>query len=607
MIRMREIARLGRRNWKTLTLFEILFKALSVLIVVPLFWGAFNWLMKMRGYSYLTFENAARFFLNPVTIPVVLLILVALMAYTMIDIGAVIFTIDQSYQGHTVHLAQVVSFALRNAARAFRGHNIRMLLYVLVLLPFMNAGMASGILGSISVPEFIMEYIEEKKALLALVLIAFFLLLVLVLRWLYALHYFTLEGCDFSEAAARSARLGRGRHLRDAGTYLVMQLVCSTVLLAVLMLLTGLVTLAGQALSGIFVLRWMTAALLWFGIVAVLVIFSAMAVPMTYAVVSHLFYYRKAQKGEAVIPSQAPAYQVSEKTQKRHRRIFRVAAVLSGAACLGLCFLLCSGKINPGLEYMQTMEVTAHRGASALYPENTMAAFEGAAELGADWIELDVQQSRDGVIFVMHDTNFSRTCGVDKNSWETDWEEISRMDAGSWFAEKFKGEKVPLLSEVLTFAKKSGMKLNIELKPTGHETDFEKQVVDLILEAGMQERCVITSLKYEVIENTKAADPSIRTAYVLSLAYGDINELTASDCFSIEATSATETMVSRIHGAGKQLFVWTVDSQENMQKMIGLGVDNIITNDITLAKETIYESRYGSWISSYLAMFREAD
>ena len=605
MIQMKEIVSLSRTNWKTLTLFEILYKALSMLIVVPLFWGAFNLLMKLRGYSYLTFENAARFFLNPITVLVVLLILVALMAYTMIDIGAVIFTIDQSYQGKQVRLPQVVSYALKNAGRAFRLHNIRMLLFVLVLLPFMNAGMASGILGSLSIPEFIMEFITEKKVLLALVLIGFFLLLVLVLRWLYALHYFTLEECDFTEACARSASLGKGKHLKDAGTYAVMQIVFAAALTVVLAVLIGLVTLVGRVFGGVFVLQWMTSAALWFVIIAVLIIFSAMAVPLTYAVVSHLFYYRKEQKGEAVIPSKAPAYKASEKTLKRNRRIFRVVAAVSVAGCLGLCFLLCSGKINPGVEYVQTMEVTAHRGASVLYPENTMAAFEGAVELGADWIELDVQQSRDGEIFVMHDTNFSRTCGVDKNSWETDWEEISQMDAGSWFSDEFAGEKVPLLSEVLTFAKKSGIKLNIELKPTGYETDFEKQVVGLIVDAGMQEQCVITSLKYDVIENTKAADSSVRTAYVLSMAYGDINELTASDYFSIEATSATEAMVNRVHGAGKQLFVWTVDSQDNMKKMIELGVDNIITNDITLAKETIYESRYGNWIQGYLEMFGE--
>ena len=95
--------------------------------------------------------------------------------------------------------------------------------------------------------------------------------------------------------------------------------------------------------------------------------------------------------------------------------------------------------------------------------------------MGADWIELDVQQSKDGQIFVMHDANFMRTAGIDCNTWELTYNKISRLDAGSFFDIKFNGEKIPLLTETIAFAKDNHIKLNIELKPTGHEEKFEKQ------------------------------------------------------------------------------------------------------------------------------------
>ena len=91
-----------------------------------------------------------------------------------------------------------------------------------------------------------------------------------------------------------------------------------------------------------------------------------------------------------------------------------------------------------------------------------MRAFEGAREMGADWIELDVQQSRDGQIIVMHDTNFRRTAGVDANTWELTYEEILELDVGSFFDAAYAGEKVPLLSEAAQFAKENGIKLNKE-------------------------------------------------------------------------------------------------------------------------------------------------
>lgn len=138
---------------------------------------------------------------------------------------------------------------------------------------------------------------------------------------------------------------------------------------------------------------------------------------------------------------------------------------------------MASGNANFNIEYLHTTEVTAHRGASSVYPENTLRAFSGAVELGADWIELDVQQTRDGQIIVMHDTNLARTTGLRQDIWQTDYAQIAGLDAGSWFSEEFAGEPVPLLSDALSFAKEHDIRLNIELKPTGHETDFEQAVV----------------------------------------------------------------------------------------------------------------------------------
>lgn len=86
----------------------------------------------------------------------------------------------------------------------------------------------------------------------------------------------------------------------------------------------------------------------------------------------------------------------------------------------------------------------------------------------------------------------------------------------------------------------------------------------------------------------------------MSLAYGDINRLAAADHFSIEATSVTEKMVSDVHNAGKQLYAWTVNTEENINRMISLQVDNIITDDVTLAKECIYQSKTNNVITQYV-------
>ena len=149
------------------------------------------------------------------------------------------------------------------------------------------------------------------------------------------------------------------------------------------------------------------------------------------------------------------------------------------------------------------------------------------------------------------------------------------------------------------------MKLNIELKPTGHEKEFEKQVVEIIKEKDFSEDCVITSQVYKVLENVKKADERVKTVYVMSLAYGKITDLKYADNFSVEASSANKKLVNRVHKEGKELYVWTINSKENIEKMIELNVDNIITDNITLAKDTIYASKTSNVINEYVKLVRQ--
>lgn len=600
---MKQIRRLIDCNWKSLVGFELIYKLAAAIIFVPFIWGFFDLIMQVRGYYYLTLENIGDFLLNPFTILALLLIFVIATVGAMIDISAVIFILDQSAQGKKVHLQQIFKFSLKNAFRAWKPKNFMLVIVLLLFMPLANIGMASGLLSTISIPEFIMNHIEKNAALSALFAFSMLVITILMMRWMYAFHYFTLEGCSFKEARRRSASLIKRKRLRDFLYMLLTQLVFAVTYFVFVFLAIIIAVSVGKIFSGVFILKWFGTTAIWMVILFSFGIFAGLSVPVSYGCISVMYYRHKEDAGEYIIHSIAPEYNISEKRMRFIHRCNVLLGCIVVTVGLTLGFFLCSGRLNPNIEYVRTMEVTAHRGASAFYPENTMAAFEGAKELGADWIELDVQQSKDGKIIVMHDTNFKRTTGVDANTWELTYEEISKLDAGSFFGSEFAGEKIPLLSQVVAFAKENNMKLNIELKPTGHETDFEKNVVDVVKAAGIEKDCVITSQVYEVLENVKAYDSSITTVYVMTLAYGDINKLKAADHFSVEATNVTPGLISSVHREGKQLYVWTVNTRESIIKMAELNVDNIITDDIELAKKCIYESRYSNLLAEYIKLF----
>ena len=264
-----------------------------------------------------------------------------------------------------------------------------------------------------------------------------------------------------------------------------------------------------------------------------------------------------------------------------------------------------SGKYNPNIEFVKQMEVTAHRGASVKYPENTMIAFKGAYDMGADWIELDIQQTKDRKIVVSHDTNLKRVTGVNKNIIDMTYDEIKELDAGSFKDDEFEGERIPLLEDVLRFANDNPIRLNIELKPTGKEIDFEKDVVDLINKYNFKERCVLTSQVHDVLKNIKEYDSSIKTVYVMSLAVGDITKIEYADAFSVEASSINEKLVSKVHNSGKEIYGWTVNKELSIQHMIDMGVDNIITDNIELGKELVNTDNYSYLIKEFINFLRK--
>ncbi len=586
-------------NLKTLLGFEAIYKLSTTIVFVPLFLAIFQMITRISGHSYLTFENVFSFLLNPLTIIFLFMLIILLTFYALIDISTIIIILDSSYQKKKITIREAFGISLKKAKQVFQKKNILFPFLVLFLIPFLNMGISSSFISTISIPEFILDYISHNSLLSILYFIIIILLAGTLFRWLYVLHYFVLEDCNFKEASRRSTHLSHKNKIKDFASIIGVQLVMTIFYFLFVMLGIFIIMVLYKLFGGMNLFSDLSITIIWLLIAISFLGITLLSTPISYAIITALYYYRKKKLKEKIVH-----ITVSNKEKKlvRKRLTFLPYIVCPLVLISGTIFTynVANGKYNLKIEYVRTMEVTAHRGASLNYPENTMSAFRGAKELGADWIELDVQQTKDRKLIVLHDTNLKRTTGVDKNTWELTLEEVEKLDAGSFFSPEFAGEKIPLLEDVIVFAKENNMKLNIELKPTGKEIEFEKDVVDLVRKYDFVDNCVITSQVYEVLENVKKYNREIQTVYVMSLAYGDITKLTAADSFSIEASSATKKLVNKVHNEGKELYVWTVNTKENIQKMIDLNVDNIITDNITLAKDTIYSSKTSDVIQEYI-------
>lgn len=610
----RKVIEILKYNIWTLLGFEFLFKIISALIFKPLFWNIFNFTMKLTGYSYLTKENIVEFLLNPFTLLLLLVLIMIMTVYNMFDITTVIVILDQSYQEKKINIINSIKLSFSKCTKMMKLRNLPLAFFVLFLIPFLQIGVASSFVHNINIPEFILKVIEENNILFMMFYIIMALLTALFMRWIYSIHYFVLEDVSFKEARKKSAVLGKEKHLKDLFTLISIQvLIAIGYILFIAIGVLGVITFS-NIFRNIIIAKSIFTTIIWALMAISFAALEVLSTPISYACISVLFYLHKREKHEPV-----KSIEIDTTNQKilwtdtLKGYIIKLTVVIIAIASL-FSYGIYKGWYKLNLTKSRIPEVTAHRGASMDYPENTMSAFVGAKKLGADWIELDVQQTKDGEIIVFHDKNFKRATGVDANTWELTYEEVRSLNAANYFDEKSftisdstmlepnfdDFERIPLLEEVIKFAKENDIKLNIELKPNGHEKDLEKSVIDIINRLDFKEKCVITSQVYEVLERVKEYDKNIETVYVMSLAYGDIAPLEAADNFSIEATSVTKKLVKRIHKKGKKLYAWTVNTEENIRKMIDLNVDNIITDDVTLSKDIIESTKETSLVDKYV-------
>ena len=592
-------------NIGTLLVFELLYKFASMAVFKPLLTGVMKLALKAQGLSYLSDETIGTFIRSPLTWFFLLLIVLGMAFFTLFDICCIITCIHASFRKQAMPLLALMRKGLKTSMRVIYQRNIVMILYLLIIIPMTHALVISGYITKFTVPQFIVDYIMSHTWL-AILYIGFWIYIGLrSFHWIYSLHYFCLENCNFKQARKRSWKLQKNHYWTDLIIVLGWSAACIGIYYGVILFGSWLVSRVNQALptqdlfssltlSGISLLMDVCGAL-----------FFCFDLPLFFICISLLFYYRKAAAGERiprVFRDLDNAYRITntrwvKKIYMYRKRIIALSIVVVIGVNFAYNFADRRGVLHMGLG--NPVEVTAHRGYSAVYPENTIPAFKGAIQVGADWAELDVQQTADGEVIVMHDSNLKRTTGLDKEVWQVTWDEIKDLDNGSWFDKKYQTVRIPTLEEVLKVCR-GKIHLNIEIKPSGHDKDLEEQVAKLLKKYHMRDTCVVSSLKYDSLRKIKEADDSIETAYITSVSYGNFTNLEYADGYSVESTLLSKGFVNKAQKAGKQIYVWTVNSEERLEKVVGMGIDNVITDDPVMAKELIYEQEHSTFWDRYV-------
>jgi len=394
--------------------------------------------------------------------------------------------------------------------------------------------------------------------------------------WTFIVPVSLFENKTFFAALRRSAELAKDAFWRILGIMVGWTAIVALISGAIMALVNapmGLLLLGAQNHLTINVAMLSVLGTINVGVGTLI---SLLAAPWFGLLITRLYLEAYQRKGWLVPESAMCREALPLEMKMKRKNVWTVTLLL-----VAVVFVVITAAIGmylfQAVHKTDQVHVIAHRGDSIHAPENTLSALRKAIELKAEIAEIDVQETQDGVIMVLHDNDLMRVARVNKGLWQMTYDETRQLDVGSWFSPEFKGEKIPTLEEVIDLAR-GKIKMIIELKYNGYDRFLPERTVEIIKKKGFEDQCVISSLNYAGLRKVKQLNDRLQTIYILFGEMGDVAKLD-TDGFGLQAAQVTPEFIHSVHERGKLVYVWTVDNPKEMEDFIELDVDYIYTND----------------------------
>ena len=585
-----------RQNWKNILLFELLYRGITTPVYMRLVSRGIRLALQAAGYSYLTPANIGNFLIRPVT-----LLIFAAVAF----VGILILSLETAglitvFQGSAYYQKLTPLHILWGGLQKLKDEMIKCnwrlplfltVQYLLIHLPFIMRTIVRY-----KPANFIFQELKKQPVAVAfLVVLLIFGILAMIPRSLTA-YGCMIEQKHFHSGVVRSWQMTHKRKWKISSLAMFWEL--AVILLAVA------VYAASVCAAALCVVRFSRQNLAMAVLLSsadrletgIIYLASMLATVAVYAALSVAYY----QYGNRRFHTERWDFGYPARGSMNRRTM---AVILTAVVGVGLFYIY--DLVRNGSELSEELlietEITAHRGSSRTAPENTIPAIEAAVEEMADSVEIDVQMTADGVVVLGHDASLKRVAGVNRSIASMTFEELEKLDVGSWFSSEYAGTRIPSLSEVLELCSQK-ISLNIEIKYVGKNSELPEKTAEMVREYGMENQCVITSTNLSYLKRVKEALPEIRTGYIISAAYGNFYSSEDVDFISIRSGFVTSALMQNAHEQGKAVYAWTVNTKSELERLTLLGVDGIITDRPVLAREIVYREEATESLFEYLKL-----
>ena len=589
----------GKRNktgilsFKMLWLFtkyQILSKALISFIVLPVFSVISNYLIYSTGRTNISSGDFVPFLLSFQGVALLLIGLFVIVVIMGVDINAFIIISALTEENRTnISLIEIVFIGIKSIKYFFSPSGLLLGGFIAIVFPLMGLGISITPFRNFEIPNFITSVIFNTPLYLGMYSFFLIVLTIISLMHIFSLHYIIIEGRSIGKALFASRKLMKRHWKSFIKDYIWTAIKLALLYFAVFTLSFVLLFLCGEYIESVAYKEFFEIFIILI-MLEMITYFVFLTIPVLVSVVTKLFYKYNRIDGievKSCFDKDVIFAYTKKRRIKKRRSVFSfvIFAILINTA---LSFLL-SKNFNEVFIRPIDIQIIAHRGGGDLGAENTVQGVREAIKKNVDWVEIDVQRTKDNKYIINHDVTFKRVAGVSKKSKDLTLEEIKKFKVKNLFEMSKPVQEVATLDEILNEAK-GKIGVFVELKGETADTKMVDDVVKIIKEHSMIDETVLLSLDYRIIQYISDEYPEMKSGYLYYFTSGKPKNL-KGDYLIMEEREATDKKIYEIHAAGKKAIVWTVNTPESINKFIYSDVDGVITDHVEDVKKAIKESK----------------
>lgn len=576
-------------NIKKFLKYQIITRGLLSIIIIPIYGLLSGYLIQKDGSVVFTNGDILKFMLTPSGAIFLLFLFLIVVLEIIIEIGGYI-TISSKIEANYKESSywEILKYNIRLLPRMLSVGGIIILLYVIFMAPMSGVGFKLSFLKGFDMPNFIMSEIDQNTLYTIIYSIGIILLIYVSLKFIFTFNYMIINNMKANEAIKASSKLfkeNRKTVLKELAVMLIVTALISSIVLFIW--LTLIVKISGQLNLDGYLSRIIMIALLQIQNFGILII-SILLVPFECYYVTKLFY-------KLIDPKDIEYPKIAEKTKKSmldnilHKKKTLIAIALTALLLYSMTMGIFTREI---IGYNNHIKIYGHRGYGVGTPENSISAIKKSIDNNIDYIEIDVQRTKDRKYVLNHDKTFERVSYekpyfINKKVSDLNYSQIETLDIGRRVSQRYAGEKVPRIEEVLDVCKNK-IKINLELKE-GIDHEMIDDLMELVRKKGMKKQVFFTSLNIRDIEYIENKDSTFDTGLIYFIKLGNYGSVDA-DYMIMEEREATDSNIKKLHKKGKKVIVWTVNTQESIDKFSKMDVDGIITDYPLEVKEAVSEN-----------------